>query len=967
MKPKQLIASSLCLVLCLTSATFAQDTKAEADKLRDEALTLFQRQTADTTRQAIEKAESAVQLYRQARLKAGEAFSLVLIGLAHARLGNRPQALIQYEQALPLWREVQDPAWVATTLNNLGVTYVELSENQKALDYFEQALVIRRDGGDKAAQATILSNIGAIYNNIGDQQKALGYYGQALSLARVGNDKNGEAITLNNIGKTYRDLGQYQQALSYFKQALPLSQKPETLARTWGNIGTVYDDLGEKQEALNYHERVLSLLHEIGDKQGEATTLNNIGKIYDDLNQWPKALEYYLQALPLRREIKDKSGEATTQDNIGAVYVALGAQQKALEFFGQALTLHRQVSDRGGEAKVLNNIGKAYSLLGENRKAANFYLQALPLLRAVGNKNGEASILDNLMGLGSALGGEHFAVALGKQSINTLQRLRADIRTLNKEAQQSFQRSKEHSYSLLADILLTEGRLSEAHQVLTFAKDQEFFDLPNEPTTSQNALARSLSMTPREAEVERRMQSALERITPLVRQLAQLRVTLNVRQPSPAESAELKRLNDELENETAAFQKLFWQLAEEINSSPTAENRLATVDDATKLQQTLRELHQRTGTKAFAVYTLMGSARCHTLLVTPDKIATAEAKITLPDFEQKALKLLRVLQNPRYDPRPLAKEFYKLLFKPIEPEVKKAGATLLMWSLDRSLRYLPMAALYDGQQYLAERYQHVVFTRASKERLLAEVSGRWTGLGFGAAKAHEGFQPLPGVPWELNLIFGSKRPRVTGVLSGPVLLDEKFTRQAFLAALKQQVRKSVVHIASHFRFRPGEDSASFLLLGNGEKLSLAELKQEAELFRGVELLTLSACSTAAQQANAFGREVDGFAELAQRLGAGAVLASLWEVSDASTPVMMAEFYRQRQRKAGTTKAAAQRQAQLALLRGEGSNAALAEQGKRAAERVWPVEKDVPAYKVDPKKPHAHPYYWSPFILVGNWR
>jgi CHAT domain-containing protein len=66
-------------------------------------------------------------------------------------------------------------------------------------------------------------------------------------------------------------------------------------------------------------------------------------------------------------------------------------------------------------------------------------------------------------------------------------------------------------------------------------------------------------------------------------------------------------------------------------------------------------------------------------------------------------------------------------------------------------------------------------------------------------------------------------------------------------------RKPVIHIASHFSFRPGEDDASFLLLGNGETFSLADFKQEAGLFNGVELLALSACGTAAQQANAFGR------------------------------------------------------------------------------------------------------------------
>lgn len=127
----------------------------------------------------------------------------------------------------------------------------------------------------------------------------------------------------------------------------------------------------------------------------------------------------------------------------------------------------------------------------------------------------------------------------------------------------------------------------------------------------------------------------------------------------------------------------------------------------------------------------------------------------------------------------------------------------------------------------------------------------------------------------------------------------------------------LVHIASHFCFMPGDESLSFLLLGDGKPLSLSEIKQQKDLFSGVELLTLSACETAAQQEASTGYEIDGFAELAQRLGAAAVLATLWPVADTSTSLLMREFYRGREL-SGLNKASALRQAQLALLTGEAS-------------------------------------------------
>jgi CHAT domain-containing protein len=198
-----------------------------------------------------------------------------------------------------------------------------------------------------------------------------------------------------------------------------------------------------------------------------------------------------------------------------------------------------------------------------------------------------------------------------------------------------------------------------------------------------------------------------------------------------------------------------------------------------------------------------------------------------------------------------------------------------------------------------------------------------------------------------------------------------------------------VHISSHFSFRPGDDSRSFLLTGDGKALTLTEMKKHERLFEGVEMLTLSACNTAATLSDAEGREIDGFAELAQRLGASAVLATLWQVSDASTPWLMSEFYQTRKAAAGIPKSEALRKAQMALLSGKanielfsniekgvaGSNvkvvvvqdASKQRRDSSRAETVYVLEKEAPLFKHNAKKPFAHPYYWSPFVLFGNWQ
>jgi CHAT domain-containing protein len=112
--------------------------------------------------------------------------------------------------------------------------------------------------------------------------------------------------------------------------------------------------------------------------------------------------------------------------------------------------------------------------------------------------------------------------------------------------------------------------------------------------------------------------------------------------------------------------------------------------------------------------------------------------------------------------------------------------------------------------------------------------------------------------------------------------------------------------------------------------------------------------------DANGKEVEGFGVLAQRGGAGAVLASLWPVADSSTSELMRTFYANRE--ARQSKAEALRQAQLTLLQGS--------TGVPGGVRGFDPAREpgeAPPFTPDPRAPYAHPYYWAPFILIGNWR
>jgi CHAT domain-containing protein len=251
------------------------------------------------------------------------------------------------------------------------------------------------------------------------------------------------------------------------------------------------------------------------------------------------------------------------------------------------------------------------------------------------------------------------------------------------------------------------------------------------------------------------------------------------------------------------------------------------------------------------------------------------------------------------------------------------------------LRYLPFAALHDGRRYLVESYALTIYTEAARASLTRRPQRDWSMTGLGVTRAVPGFTPLPAVREELE---GIRR----NALRGDIYLDDQFTVERLRDALAG--RTPVMHIASHFQFRPGTFANSFLVLGNGTRLSLQEIRDRRLRFSSVELLTLSACDTAMGGGiDETGAEVEGFGALAQQQGATAVLATLWPVADASTGRFMQIVYGRRAAERAPNKAEALRRAQLVFLQGKGLDA---------------------AGRPDPRL--AHPFFWAPFVLMGNW-
>ena len=268
-----------------------------------------------------------------------------------------------------------------------------------------------------------------------------------------------------------------------------------------------------------------------------------------------------------------------------------------------------------------------------------------------------------------------------------------------------------------------------------------------------------------------------------------------------------------------------------------------------------------------------------------------------------------------------SKKLYDWLVRPLERDLARSKPDTLVFVPDSALRNIPMGALHDGSSFLIQSYAIAVTPGLALANPTPLTPDRINVLAVGITSASKGFAALPGVAEELQAI--------SSLYPCKALVDSQFSLAGFEAALKNEIY-NVVHIASHGKFDDHiEDS---FILASDRPMTFNELSDFIGLYRyrerPLELLTLSACETAAGNEEA----ALGLAGIAVKVGARSVLATLWAIDDLATAQLISEFYRQL-RQSGVSRATALRQAKLKLLAG-------------------------PSY--------SHPGYWSPFVLINNW-
>ena len=566
----------------------------------------------------------------------------------------------------------------------------------------------------------------------------------------------------------------------------------------------------------------------------------------------------------------------------------LGKNAEARAMLQQTLQQAQAIADPLGVSYALGYLGQNYGQQGQLTQAIDLTHQALSLAESL-NINGDTREISYLWQsqLGRLLEQSDRpseAIAAYTLAFNTLQSLRIDLNTNNEVVQFNFRQEVKPVYLRLANLLLAESQprvgASKSLQAIDTGKAK------TNPANPNIELARQVIESLQLAELDNFFQDPCS-------PTADRTVTIDDLDPRAAVIYPVV-LEDRLETILSIAGQPLKHFTIPI-AEPIVEQTLDSLYD--------RLYNQSLNDSAVNIF--------RTTLLNPREVA---------DNTQALLPSLR--------------EIYGWLIEPLAAELDAHQIQTLVFVLNGRLQNVPMAALYDGKQYLLEKYGvaiapslQLLNTRALPKNKLKVLAA---GLSEQVEIEGEIFPALNNVPEELNRIeavFPQSRQ----------LLDREFT----LANIQQQLDSGfpIVHFATHGVFS-SDPEQTFIIMGDRQTIDLKTLSSLlASNPKRPELIVLSACDTATGDE----RAVLGLAGVAVRSGSS-TLASLWSVEDRSTARLMSNFYRQLENPE-MTKADALRQAQLALVKSLRANP------------PSPELKQLP----------PHPYYWAAYVLVGNWQ
>ena len=900
----------------------------------------------------------------------------------------------EYARGLPYARQAME-TWARTSgedstdhawgMRDVGVLLLRMGRMEEAYGYLERAYRIRLAafGENRTETQTSVTDMANWYTLSGNDRQALAFAQRALAMAvqRSGADSMQASVALNRLSGIHLRLGESGKAWQEAEDGLRIRRA--LFGDRHANTVSAWQDVALTALADNQLGRAevaaAAALEHCRAVYGEAAATCAAHQLAHGgarmaLGQYQQALE----AAQAAARLAMSGGQALPADEADALLLAaqaqaaLGLQDAAetalaglearllqtppatagmLDTVRQARLLARAEHAGIGAAELqalAREAGAMAQQLAATRGAAHpAHAQALLDAAGLNARAGDAATARSQSARALAIGmateqsmlearaaaqlgalePDAAGIFLGKQAVNALQATRAGTASLPVPLRQGFVRQKRAAYGQLADRLLDQRRIHEAETVLAMVREDEFHSLVR---SAPDPRATRLGYTGAEGEWQRQFEARAAAL----RAGAQALAAARERQAQGVAQADdaWRRANDAMALLLDGATEALAALPAGSVATPALAGKAGMARAEPLKRGVLHLTYLVTDTRLRIVAQRGGRSGSTIHDVAIDERALA----------QRIARLRRSAQDPGLDARADAQALYALLLAPASRELD--GATSLSLSLGGVLRYLPFAMLHDGRRWLVER---LPVSLHGEQAGAQEAPRRAPSLAlFGQTRASGELPALPFVQRELRAVQAIGH---AARIPSQIYLDGDFTGAALQRALPAN---SSVHIASHFVLRSGAGADSYLLLGDGGKLSLAELAQDGYRFAGLDLLTLSACETAVPAGtDATGRELEGLAWLARQRGARNVLASLWRVSDQSTATLMGDFYAALAQ--GKGKPQALRQAQLRQIRA-------ARHAVTATRGLTPLDAAGGSGET-----RGHPFYWAGFILLGS--
>lgn len=825
-------------------------------------------------------------------------------GNAAYQAGAYDLAAQLWQQAAQSYQQQSEIAGQARSLSNLSLAHQALGQWSQAEPAIAQALELaqRLTPRSHAILAQTFNTQGQLQLALGQSANALASWQQAETAYAQASDGSGLIRSQLNQIQALRNLGFYRRALDRMEEMEPgiqaLAEVP-LKAIALGQAGELLRLAGDTTHAEVLLEQSLTLSKTLGLKEQSAQALMNLGALAHTGQDVEAAIAYYNRALT--------AATPMSRPQISLAKLALLLQQEDLD---SARSLWPQLETDLGQLPV--NHSSIYQRI--NLAAQLMKLKELEQSTQKAPRQTPAN-------------------SPGWSNIEALLR-----NSLNQARTIQDQRAESYALGILGKAYCMQKRLDEAiarsTKALQLAQQLSAQDIAyrwqwnlSQMQMQQGHVESALENCGEAVAILQGLQSDLVAlnpdvmfsfradIEPIYRSYADMLIQANDKAQDKQQN--LRQVQDVSQNylaqaEAAArglrLSEMTHFLGENCAPNNAQPINIGTIDPS-----------------AAVIYPMLFEDRLEVLLNLPDQsfkhFTTPVPRTEVEKLAQQLRYYLVVRSSRRY--LRLSGQLYDWIVRPLQAELEAQEIETLVFSLDGVLQGIPMAALYDGKQFLIENYQVALTPSLELFDPKPLDTDNLSVLAAGLSESRQGFTPLPFVEDEIDNI----QQRISGTTT---LLDEEFTSAALHDRI-QTTNAPVVHIATHGQFgsRPEE---TFLLAWdqsvNVKQIDQLLQRRSSQAKQAIELLVLSACETAEGDDQA----MLGLAGLSIKAGARSTLATLWSVNDAGTSELMQNFY-QALSEPGMSRAKALQQAQQAMLK----------------ERVY-----------------RHPLYWASYVMVGNW-